>query len=63
MILLDTDVISEPLRRAPNERVVERIDTQPLETLYLSIVTVAEAQGATIATADGFIAAINPWQS
>ncbi|ATE59473.1 type II toxin-antitoxin system VapC family toxin [Thauera sinica] len=42
MILLDTNVVSEPLRRAPDARVVEWIDAQPLETLYLSAVTVAE---------------------
>lgn len=42
MILLDTNVISEPLRRAPDARVVAWIDAQPLETLYLSAITVAE---------------------
>src|SRR6516225_6880641 len=42
MILVDTNVISEPLRKAPEARVVEWIDAQPLETLYLSAVTVAE---------------------
>ncbi|WP_018952777.1 type II toxin-antitoxin system VapC family toxin [Thioalkalivibrio sulfidiphilus] len=42
MILLDTNVISEPLRREPDPRVVEWIDNQPLETLYLSAITVAE---------------------
>lgn len=42
MILLDTNVISEPLRRDPESRVVEWIDAQPLETLYLSAITVAE---------------------
>lgn len=42
MILLDTNVISEPLRQVPNVRVVEWIDAQPIETLYLSAVTVAE---------------------
>lgn len=42
MILLDTNVISEPLRAAPDSRVVEWIDTQPIETLYLSAITVAE---------------------
>jgi len=42
MILLDTNVISEPLRKAPTARVVEWIDAQPLETLYLSAITVAE---------------------
>jgi predicted nucleic acid-binding protein len=42
MILLDTNVVSEPLRRQPEIRVVEWIDAQPLETLYLSTITVAE---------------------
>lgn len=42
MILLDTNVVSEPMRPAPEARVVEWIDTQPLETLYLSVITVAE---------------------
>lgn len=42
MILLDTNVISEPLRREPESRVIAWIDTQPLETLYLSTITVAE---------------------
>lgn len=42
MILLDTNVISEPLRKTPNPRVVEWIDAQTIETLYLSAITVAE---------------------
>ena len=42
MILLDTNVVSEPLRRAPDVRVTEWIDAQALETLFLSSVTVAE---------------------
>ena len=42
MILLDTNVVSEPLRPAPDPRVVEWIDAQPLETLFLSAITVAE---------------------
>lgn len=42
MILVDTNVVSEPLRRTPEPRVTEWIDTQPLETLYLSTITVAE---------------------
>jgi toxin FitB len=41
MILLDTNVISEPLRRAPEARVIEWIDAQPMETLFLSAMTVA----------------------
>lgn len=42
MILLDTNVISEPLRHSPEVSVIEWIDAQSLETLYLSAITVAE---------------------
>lgn len=42
MILLDTNVVSEPLRPAPEARVIAWLDAQPLETLYLSAMTVAE---------------------
>ena len=42
MILLDTNVVSEPLRPAPDTRVIDWIDAQPLETLFLSAITVAE---------------------
>lgn len=42
MILLDTNVVSEPLRPVPDARVIEWIDAQPLETLHLSAMTVAE---------------------
>lgn len=42
MILLDTNLISEPLRPAPHPGVIAWIDAQPLETLFLSAVTVAE---------------------
>lgn len=42
MILLDTNVVSEPLRYAPEASVVNWIDAQLLETLYLSAITVAE---------------------
>ena len=42
MILLDTNVISEPQRREPHAGVLEWIDAQALETLYLSVITVAE---------------------
>ncbi|MEX0450127.1 type II toxin-antitoxin system VapC family toxin [Spiribacter sp. 221] len=42
MILLDTNVISEPQRLKPNKRVLDWLDAQALETLYLSAVTVAE---------------------
>lgn len=42
MILLDTNVISEPLRAMPEPRVVQWLDAQPMETVYLSVITVAE---------------------
>lgn len=42
MILLDTNVISEPQRQAPNARVLNWLDAQALETLYLCAITVAE---------------------
>ena len=42
MILLDANVVSEPLRRAPEPRVGAWLDAQALETLHLSAITVAE---------------------
>ena len=42
MILLDTNVVSEPLRPEPDVRVIAWIDSQSLETLFLSAITVAE---------------------
>lgn len=42
MILLDTNVVSEPLRRAPELRVITWMDAQAMETLFLSAITVAE---------------------
>ena len=42
MILVDANVVSEPLRPAPEPRVAEWLDAQALETLYLSAITVAE---------------------
>ncbi len=42
MILLDTNVVSEPLRPAPDLTVIEWIDAQAMETLFLSAITVAE---------------------
>ena len=42
MILLDTNVISESLRATPEPLVVAWLDAQPLETLFLSVVSVAE---------------------
>ena len=42
MIMIDTNVVSEPLRKDPNPRVIDWLDAQALETLHLSAITVAE---------------------
>ena len=42
MILVDTNVISELWRIAPDPGVLAWVDAQAIETLYLSAVTVAE---------------------
>lgn len=42
MILLDTNVISEAMKPAPNPRVRDWLDAQAAETLYLSTITLAE---------------------
>ena len=42
MILLDTNVLSELWRPAPNPAVLAWMDAQTIETLYLSTITVAE---------------------
>ncbi len=53
MILIDTNVISEPLRKAPAPGVVAWLDAQPLEILHLSAVTVAELRFGVAAMPDG----------
>lgn len=42
MILVDTNVVSEPLRLVPEPQVVRWFDAQALETLYISAISVAE---------------------
>jgi predicted nucleic acid-binding protein len=42
MILLDTNVISEAIKPAPERAVRDWLDAQPAETLFLSSVTIAE---------------------
>jgi predicted nucleic acid-binding protein len=42
MILLDTNVVSEPIRRHPDSRVVDWLDAQVIETLYFSTISLAE---------------------
>ncbi|MEQ8464507.1 hypothetical protein [Coleofasciculus sp. E1-EBD-02] len=40
--LLDTCLISELVAKQPNQRVVDWLDTQPSEILYLSVITIGE---------------------
>lgn len=40
--LLDTCLISELVARQPNQRVVDWLDAQTPETLYLSVITIGE---------------------
>lgn len=42
MILLDTNVVSEPWKPIPDPRVLAWLDAQAIETLHLSAITMAE---------------------
>ena len=44
MIILDTNVISEPLRPHPQNSVVRWLNAQSIETLYLTTITLAEVR-------------------
>ena len=53
MILLDTNVISEPLRASPDLNVLAWIDAQVIETLYLSTICLAELRFGIAVLDDG----------
>ncbi|MBB3594783.1 hypothetical protein FHX08_005193 [Rhizobium sp. BK529] len=53
MILLDTNVISEPWKSAPDESVVAWLDAQAIETLFLSAITIAELRFGIAAMPSG----------
>ena len=53
MILLDTNVVFEPLRPVPDSRVIHWIDAQSLETLFLSVITVAELRAGVALLPEG----------
>ena len=53
MILLDTNVVSEPLKPAGNPTVLAWIDAQAVETLYLSTISLAELRFGIAALPDG----------
>ena len=53
MILLDTNVISEPWKPAPDEAVIAWLDAQAVETLFLSAITIAELRFGIAAMPSG----------
>ncbi|PCE32714.1 type II toxin-antitoxin system VapC family toxin [Burkholderia ubonensis] len=53
MILVDTNVISEPLRPAPNASVLEWLDAQNVETLFLAAISLAEMRFGVAAMPEG----------
>lgn len=53
MILLDTNVVSEPLRPKPAQQVIAWLDAQPAEILYLSSITVAELRAGVALLPNG----------
>ncbi|MEH2610861.1 type II toxin-antitoxin system VapC family toxin [Bradyrhizobium sp. AZCC 1693] len=60
--LLDTNVLSELRRRRPERRVLAFIAAQPLENLYVSIVTFAEIRFGIESVADaGRRAELSDW--
>jgi toxin FitB len=42
MIVLDTKVLSEPLSKTPSQKVLDWLDNQAAETLYITTITYAE---------------------
>ena len=44
MILLDTNILSEPMRPSPNERVISWLDQQIVTDLFICAITKAEIE-------------------
>jgi predicted nucleic acid-binding protein len=53
MILLDTNVISEPWKPVPDESVIAWLDAQAVETLFISAITIAELRFGIAAMPSG----------
>jgi toxin FitB len=51
--LWDTKVVSEPLRLTPDPHVVAWMDAQPVETVLLSAITVAELRAGVAQMPEG----------
>ena len=53
MIVLDTNVLSEPLKTTPAQNVVEWLDNQSAETLYITAVNRAELRFGVLRLPNG----------
>lgn len=53
MILLDTNVVSEPLKASCDKNVLSWLDEQVIETLYLSTISLAELRFGIAALPEG----------
>jgi predicted nucleic acid-binding protein len=53
VIVLDTNVVSEPLKKRPENKVVQWLDSQSAETLYITAVTRAELRFGVLRLPNG----------
>ncbi len=53
MIVLDTNVLSEPFKSKPSAKVLEWLDSQVAETLYMTTITRAELRFGVLRLPDG----------
>ncbi|MEX0431025.1 PIN domain-containing protein [Spiribacter insolitus] len=53
MMLLDTNVLSALMQSTPDERVVQWLDQQPADEIWLSTITIFEARYGLQITEDG----------
>ena len=53
MIVLDTNVLSEPLKKAPSPQVMKWLDEQAAESLYITTISYAELRYGVLLLADG----------
>jgi len=53
MIVLDTNVMSEPLKKVPAAKVMDWLDSQAAETLYISTISYAELRFGVLRLPEG----------
>ena len=53
MIVLDTNVLSEPLKSMPTPRVIEWLDDQSADTLFMTTISRAELRFGVLKMPDG----------